>query len=173
MHAVSNTWVHGGTPRHDIVGIQVLPDVNVALHDAVVGGLMDPCGFHTWVPGRGDKQAQVKCKARALWEDSGERGELVGGEREGGTHTNEGRLEEGFWAAETFVADGDDLPIRQLIALFEGGGRGSSGHLVLKVQRHIAQLLLDVTDDLTFSCEGEAKPSVIAKEEQGMLASPP
>lgn len=48
LHTVSNTWVHGGTPRHDIVGIQVLPDVNVALHDAVVGGLMDTCRLHTW-----------------------------------------------------------------------------------------------------------------------------
>lgn len=90
----------------------------------------------------------------------------------GGTHTNEGRLEEGFWAAETFVADGDDLPIRQLVALFKGGGRGSGGHLVLKVQGHIAQLLLDVTDNLTFSCQGGAKASVIAKKEHGMLASP-
>lgn len=96
-----------------------------------------------------------------------------GGEREGGTRTNEGRLEEGFWAAETFVADGDDLPIRQLIALFKGGGRGSGGHLVLKVQCHIAQLLLDVTDNLTFSCEGRSKASAVAKEEQGTPAPPP
>lgn len=91
----------------------------------------------------------------------------------GGAHTDEGRLEEGFWAAETLVADGDDLPIRQLVALFQGGGRGSSGHLVLKVQRHIAQLLLDVTDNLTFSCQGEAKASVFAEEEQGALVLPP
>lgn len=48
LHAVSNTWVHGGTPRHDVVGIQVLPDVNVAFHDAVVSCLMDPSGLHTW-----------------------------------------------------------------------------------------------------------------------------
>merc|ERR1719167_1462584 len=41
LHPVSNTWVHGGATRHDCVGIQVLPDVNIALHDGVVGGLMD------------------------------------------------------------------------------------------------------------------------------------
>merc|ERR1711963_988463 len=29
------------------VGIQVLPDVNIALHDGVVGGLMDTAGLHT------------------------------------------------------------------------------------------------------------------------------
>merc|ERR1711878_168214 len=41
LHPVGNTWVHGGASRHDSVGIQVLPDVNIALHDGVVGGLMD------------------------------------------------------------------------------------------------------------------------------------
>lgn len=87
LHAVSNTWVHGGTPRHDIVGIQVLPDVNVTLHDAVVGGLMDPCGLHTWGQGRGEEQAQVKHKARALREDSGDMGKLAGEERGRGAHT--------------------------------------------------------------------------------------
>merc|ERR1719430_1087774 len=41
LHTVSNARVHGGASRHDSVGIQVLPDVNIALHDGVVGGLMD------------------------------------------------------------------------------------------------------------------------------------
>merc|ERR1712079_773687 len=39
LHAVSNTGVHGGASGQDSVGVQVLPDVNVALHDGVVGGL--------------------------------------------------------------------------------------------------------------------------------------
>merc|ERR1719479_764118 len=47
LHSVSNTWVHGGATRHDGVGVQVLTDVNIALHDGVVGGLMDTAGFHT------------------------------------------------------------------------------------------------------------------------------
>merc|ERR1712095_107369 len=47
LHSVSNTRVHGGATRHDGVGVQVLPDVNIALHDGVVGGLMDTAGFHT------------------------------------------------------------------------------------------------------------------------------
>merc|ERR1719189_733533 len=47
LHSVGNTWVHGGTSRHDGVGVQVLTDVNIALHDGVVGGLMDPAGFHS------------------------------------------------------------------------------------------------------------------------------
>lgn len=47
LHTVSNTWIHGGTTRHYIVGIQVLPDVNIALHDAVVGCLMNTSRLHT------------------------------------------------------------------------------------------------------------------------------
>merc|ERR1719369_1366711 len=47
LHAVSNTRVHGGTTGEHIVGVQVLADVNVALHDAVVGGLMDTSRLHT------------------------------------------------------------------------------------------------------------------------------
>merc|ERR1711997_1225091 len=30
-----------GATRHDSVSIEILPDVNIALHDGVVGGLMD------------------------------------------------------------------------------------------------------------------------------------
>merc|ERR1712086_157969 len=44
---ISNTRVHGGASRHDGVSVQVLPDVNVALHDGVVGGLVDSTGFHS------------------------------------------------------------------------------------------------------------------------------
>ena len=47
LHPVSNTRVHGGVSRHDSVGIQVLTDVNITLHDGVVGGLMDATGFHS------------------------------------------------------------------------------------------------------------------------------
>merc|ERR1711950_72428 len=46
LHTISNTRVHGGATRHDSVGIQVLPDVNIALHDGVMGGLMDTAGLH-------------------------------------------------------------------------------------------------------------------------------
>merc|ERR1719204_2098963 len=46
LHTVSNTRVHGGATRHDGVGVQVLPDVNIALHDGVVGGLVDTAGLH-------------------------------------------------------------------------------------------------------------------------------
>merc|ERR1712244_128155 len=93
LHTVSNTRVHGGASGHDSVGIEILTDINIALHDVVVGGLMDSPGFHS----------------------------------------KEGRLEESLWAAETLIANGDDLAVGKLIGLLKGGGGSSSGHLLLEV----------------------------------------
>jgi len=47
LHSIGNTGVHGGTAREDVVGVEVLSDIDVALHDGVVGGLVDTSGFHT------------------------------------------------------------------------------------------------------------------------------
>ena len=41
LHSVGNTRVHGGATGHDGVGVQVLPDVNIALHDGVVDSLVN------------------------------------------------------------------------------------------------------------------------------------
>merc|ERR1712243_339685 len=115
LHTVSNTRVHGGASGHDSVGVQVLPDVNIALHDRVVGGLVDAAGLHS----------------------------------------QEAGLEECLGAPEPLVADGDHLVVRKLIGLLQGGGGSSGGHLLLKVQGNVAQLLLDVTDNLALGSGGE------------------
>ena len=47
LHSVGNTRVHGGATRQDCVGIEVLPDVNITLHDGVVGGLVDSSRHHS------------------------------------------------------------------------------------------------------------------------------
>ena len=47
LHAITDTRVHGGTTRQDVVGVQVLTDVNVTFHDAVVGGFMDASRLHS------------------------------------------------------------------------------------------------------------------------------
>lgn len=70
--------------------------------------------------------------------------------------TDEGGLEEGLRAAETLVANGDDLTVWQFVALLHGGGGGGGGgslHLVLKVQSNVAKLLLDVSHNITLSWE--------------------
>merc|ERR1712184_25028 len=100
--------------------VQVLPDVNIALHDGVVGGLVDSAGLHS----------------------------------------EEGRLEEGLGAPEPLVADGDDLAVRKLIGLLEGGGGSGGGHLLLEVKGDVAELLLDVTDNLALSGGGEGVASL-------------
>ena len=120
LHAVGNSGVHGGAAGQDGVGIQVLPDVNITLHDGVVGGLVDATRLH----------AQ-------------ERG-----------------LEEGLWTPEPLIADGDDLAVGKFVGLLQGGGAGSCGHLLLKVKSDIAELLLDVPDNLTLGSGGEGVTSL-------------
>jgi len=120
LHSIGNTWVHGGTAGEDVVSVKVLSDVNVALHDRVVGGLVDTCGFHT----------------------------------------NEGRLEEGLWATESLVTNGDDLAVREFVALFQRSGGSSGGHLLLKVKSDVAELLLDVSDDFSLGGGDKAVASL-------------
>ena len=115
LHSVGNTRVHGGTSREHSVGVQVLTDVNVALHDGVVAGLVDTSRLHS--------------------EEAG--------------------LEEGLRASESLVANGDHLSVRELVALLDGGAGGSAGHLLFEVESDIAELLLDVTDNLTLGSGGE------------------
>merc|ERR1719342_1681021 len=120
LHSVGDTGVHGGASGHNSVGIEVLSDINVALHDGVVGGLVDSAGLHS----------------------------------------EEGWLEESLGASESLVSDGDDLAVGKLIGLLEGGGGSSGRHLLLEVKGNIAELLLDVTDDLTLSGGGERVASL-------------
>ena len=47
LHTVSDTRVHRGTTGQDNVSVEILTDVDVTLHDGVVGGLVDTTGFHT------------------------------------------------------------------------------------------------------------------------------
>ena len=76
-------------------------------------------------------------------------------------------LEESFGATEALVSDGDDLSVGKFVGLLERGGGGGGGHLLqckhkhldisgligylLEVEGDVAELLLDVTDDLTLS----------------------
>jgi hypothetical protein len=45
--SLTNTVVHGGTTRQDNVTVEVLPDVQVALHDRVVASLVDTSRLET------------------------------------------------------------------------------------------------------------------------------
>ena len=112
LQPVGNVWLHGGPTKQHCVGIKVLTDVNITLHD---GSFMDATGFHA----------------------------------------QEGRLEEDL-RMKPNIDDGDDLPIRQPIALHQGGAGGCSGHLLLNVKGNIAQLLLDIMYNFPLGYSGEA-----------------
>jgi len=114
-HTLGNAREHSGTTRHDDVGVQILSDINVALHDGLEGAVVDTGGFLT----------------------------------------NQGWLEEDFWASESLRANDDDVTIRQLVGLLQGGGLSSSLGLLVEVQSNIGQLLLDITDNFTLSSGGE------------------
>ena len=47
LHPVGDTGEHCGASGQDSVGVQILTDVDVALHDGVVGGLVDAGRLHT------------------------------------------------------------------------------------------------------------------------------
>jgi len=120
LHPVGDSGVHGRASRKDGVGVEIFTDVDVALHDAVVGRLVDTARFHA----------------------------------------KEGWLEESLGASEPLVSDGDDLTVGELVGFLEGGGRGGGGHLLLEVESDVAELLLDVTDDLTLGRGGEGVSSL-------------
>jgi len=46
LHAIRNTRVHGSATREYIVGIQILSDIDIALHDRVERGLMNASHLH-------------------------------------------------------------------------------------------------------------------------------
>merc|ERR1712029_111590 len=77
-----------------------------------------------------------------------------------GLHSEEGWLEESLGASESLVSNGDDLTVGKLIGLLKGGGGSSGGHLLFKVKGNIAELLLNVTDNLTLGSGGEAVSSL-------------
>merc|ERR1711872_602808 len=108
LHTIGDTGVHGGATGEDGVGVEILTDIDVTLHDRVEATFLDADDFHA---------------------------------QERGT-------EHGLGAAETLVADGDDLTIGQLVGLLDGGGGGGGGHLLLEVEGDVAKPLLDVADDL-------------------------
>ena len=115
LHSVGDAREHGGASGQHGVGVQVLTDVHVALHDGVVRGLVDACRLHA----------------------------------------QEAGLEQGLGAPEALVADGDHLPVGKLVALLDAGAGGGGLHLLLEVQGHVAQLLLDVAHDLALGRGGE------------------
>ena len=56
------------------------------------------------------------------------------------------------------------LSVGKLVGLLEGRGGGGGGHLLLEVEGDVAELLLDVADNLTLSCKSADKKCRMIKE---------
>merc|ERR1719188_1687758 len=69
--------------------------------------------------------------------------------------TDKAWLEKNFGAAESFIPDSDDVPIRELVSFFLVGAFSSVLHLSIKVKGNVAELLLDISHNLTLCCGSE------------------
>jgi hypothetical protein len=103
----------------------------------------------------------------------------------GGLETEEGRLEEGLGSSESekgtnefqlskriernrcwekqdvpLVSDGDNLTVRKLVRLLKLRRLSGGLHLLLEVEGDVAELLLDVSDDLPLGGGGEGVSSL-------------
>ena len=65
LHPVGDAWVHGGATRQHRVGVEVLADVDVALHDGVEGSFVDAAGFHAQEGGLEERLGAGKVTAES------------------------------------------------------------------------------------------------------------
>merc|ERR1719502_2560336 len=75
-------------------------------------------------------------------------------------HTNKRGLEEDLGGPEALVANGDDIPVRELVLLLQRRGGLRFGHLLLIIESDVAKLLLGVPDNLPLCAGGEAVASL-------------
>ena len=143
--------VHGRSTGHDDVSVEILSDVEIALHDRVVGRLVDTGGFETEERGLEKGFRSTESANRQLTISRGaSRGEEQGG---------------------PFVTDGDDLSIRELVRLLEGRRLSGGLHLLLKVERDVTELLLDVSNNLSLGGGGEGVTSLHENLDEVVLQS--
>merc|ERR1719158_1487571 len=119
LQSLVNLLEHGGSSRHDGVGVQILSDIDVALHDRLEGQGVDSLLFNS----------------------------------------NEGRLEQNFWASESFVSNGNDVSVGKFVVLLEVAGGVGVSHFLFEVHGNEAKLFLDITDDFSFGGGGEGVSS--------------
>ena len=149
LHSVSNTRVHGGTTGQDGVCVQILTDINVALHDWVVRSLVNTSRFHTqerWL----NLDLSVWLVTRFVTTNT-----MIGNNKYMNADAVQSDLEESLRATESFVTNSDYLTIRKFIRLLKWWRWSSGGHFLLKVECNIAKLLLDVTNNFTLCGCGE------------------
>ena len=67
LHTVTNSWVHGGSSGKDGIGVKILSDINITLHDGVVGRLVDSRDLHSC--GKRVSTDSTRCKIGGKLDD--------------------------------------------------------------------------------------------------------
>ena len=114
-HALTDALEHSGAAGENHVGVEVLSDVHITLHDGLEGGVVDAAGLLA----------------------------------------HEAGLEKDLRAAEALSTNSDDVAVWQFIRLLLIAALARRLHLAVEVQRDVAELLLDVADNLTLRRGGE------------------
>ena len=58
LHPVRDAGVHGGPAGQHCVGVEVLADVDITLHDGIEGSFVNTAGFHAWGERESRKESQ-------------------------------------------------------------------------------------------------------------------
>merc|ERR1719262_1032416 len=74
--------------------------------------------------------------------------------------SDEARLEQNLWAAETLIANRDDVAVRELIGLLLVRALTCRLHLAVKVKCNVAEFLFHITYDLTLRRSSERVTSL-------------
>ena len=137
LHAVGDTWVHSGTTRLEKKSVEAqLINFVVTYHDNVAIKILTDIDitFHDGVESGNVNAARLKTKDR--W------------------------LEEGLRSSESLVTDGDDLAVGKFVRLLEGRALRSGLDFLLKVERDVAKLLFDVSNNFALGSGRESVASL-------------
>jgi hypothetical protein len=80
--------------------------------------------------------------------------------------SDHGGLEEGFWASESLVSDGDGLSVREFVGLVVLVGLGVALHFGFVVQGHVGEVFLDVSDGFGFGGGSEVDSDFVEEFSQ-------
>ena len=67
LHPVCDARVHGGPAGQHRVGVEVLADVDVTLHDGIEGSFVNAAGFHAWGEREGRLSLQCGHRVTFMW----------------------------------------------------------------------------------------------------------
>jgi len=125
---------------------------------------------NAWEHGSTTRQDDVAVQILADIDVTLHDGIVSGGVNTIALFSNQRGLEQDLRASESLVSNSDDLPIRQLVVLLELRGLSSLLHLGVEVKGDVAQLLLDVSHDLTVGSRCELVLASLGQQLHGVVS---